>query len=158
VGRKHAGKLADAARMSIGRTTGSVVYEISLKNLIDQYELKKRQIEEQEALMPELLLDVPNADKLLEMKGIGLNTVTVATFVSEVGDINRLQSPKQIIKLAGMNLQEDSSGKHKGKSRLSKRGRRRLRHALFKAMITVLTTNAEFKAIHRKNITGRLIL
>ncbi len=154
VGRKHAEKLVNAASKSIGRTTGSVASEVSLKNLIDQYELTKRQIEEQEALMLELLLGVPNADILLEIKGIGLNAV--ATFVSEVGDINRFQSPKQIIKLAGMNLKEDSSGKHKGKTRLSKRGRKRLRHALFKAMITVLATNAEFKAIHRRNITREI--
>ena len=74
-------------------------------------------------------------------------------FVSEVGNISRFESPKQIIKLAGMNLKEDSSGKHKGKTRLSKRGRKRLRHTLFKAMITVLATNTEFKELHRRNIT-----
>lgn len=151
IGRKHAEKLVTAARNSIGRTTGKIASEASLKNLIDHHELIKRQIEEQEALMLELLQSVPNADKLLEIKGVGLNAV--ATFVSEVGNIARFESPKQIIKLAGMNLREESSGKHKGKTRLSKRGRKRLRHTLFKAMITVLATNTEFREIHRRNIT-----
>lgn len=154
VGRKHAEKLMKAAEESIGRTTGSISSEVSLKNLIDQYELIMRQIKEQEALMLELLLRVPNADKLLGIKGVGL--IAVATFVSEVGDISRFESPKQIIKLAGMNLKEDSSGKHKGTTRLSKRGRKRLRHSLFKAMITVLAKNTEFKAIHRRNITREI--
>jgi len=40
----------------------------------------------------------------------------------------------RIIKLAGMNLKENSSGKHKGKTRLSKRGRKRHRHSLFKVL------------------------
>lgn len=154
VGRKHAEKLVKAAEESIGRTTGSISSEVSLKNLIDQYELIMRQIKEQEALMLELLLRVPNADKLLGIKGVGL--VALATFVSEVEDISRFESSKQIIKLAGMNLKEDSSGKHKGKTRLSKRGRKRLRHSLFKAMITVLAKNTEFKAIHSRNISREI--
>ena len=78
VGRKHAEKLVAAARKSIGRTTGAIAAEASLKNLIEQYELIMRQIAEQEALMLELLHGVPNADKLLEIKGVGLNAV--ATF------------------------------------------------------------------------------
>lgn len=151
IGRKHAEKLVNAASKSIGRTTGAISAEASLKNLISQYEMLMRQIEEQEALMLELLLRVPNAEELLEIKGVGLNAV--ATFVSEVGDIHRFVSPKQVIKLAGMNLKEDSSGKHKGKTKLSKRGRKRLRHSLFKAMITVLAKNTEFKALHTKYIT-----
>lgn len=154
IGRKHAEKLVNTAAKSVGRTTGTISAEASLKNLIAQYEMLMRQIEEQEALMLELLLRVPNAKELLEIKGVGLNAV--ATFVSEVGDIHRFVSPKQIIKLAGMNLKEDSSGKHKGKTKLAKRGRKRLRHSLFKAMITVLAKNAEFKALHNKYITREI--
>ena len=73
--------------------------------------------------MLELLQQVPHAEKLLDIKGVGL--ITAATFVGEVGDIERLQDPRQIQKLAGLNLVENSSGKHKGKSKISRRGRRR---------------------------------
>lgn len=47
--------------------------------------------------------------------------MTAAGFVSEVGDIKRFTHPNQIQKLAGLNLIEDSSGKHKGKRSISKR-------------------------------------
>lgn len=76
--------------------------------------------------MLELLQQVPNAEQLLDIKGVGL--ITAATFVGEVGDIRRFQDPRQIQKLAGFNLVENSSGKHKSKTKISRRGRRRLRH------------------------------
>lgn len=47
-----------------------------------------------EQLMQELLLRVPHAGKLLEIKGIGM--VTAAVIVSEIGDSRRAKrSPKE---------------------------------------------------------------
>ena len=43
----------------------------------------------------------------------------------------------------------DSSGKHNGKTKISKRGRKRLRYLLFEAAISVVGKNEEFKEIHR---------
>jgi len=79
--------------------------------------------------------------------------VTAAVIVSEIGDINRFHDPRQIQKMAGLSLRENSSGKHKGKTTISKRGRKRLREGLFRAIITMLATNQEFRAIHRRNLT-----
>ena len=47
-----------------------------------------------------------------------------------------------------MNLRENSSGKHKGKTTITKRGRARLRKVIFKAVIPLLATNEEFKQLH----------
>ncbi len=47
---------------------------------------------------------------------------TVAGFFSEVGDLSYYYHPKQIIKLAGLSLKENTSGKHKGQSKITKRG------------------------------------
>ena len=62
---------------------------------------------------------------MLTIKGVGI--ITAAGFIAEVGDIKRFTHPSQIQKLAGLNLIENSSGKHKGKTSISKRGRARLR-------------------------------
>ncbi len=150
-GLKKAQVLVAAADKSIGRKTGLVAAEASLQNLLTEHELYKEQYEQLEQLMMDLLKQVPNAEKLLDIKGVGL--ITAATFVGEVGNINRFQDPRQIQKLAGFNLVENSSGKHKGKTRISRRGRRRLRHGLFMAMITILATNQEFRMLHQKNLT-----
>ena len=150
-GLKRAQELVEVAGKSIGRKTGLVAAEASLQNLLKEYDLYSQQYQQLEQLMLELLQQVPNAEKLLDIKGVGL--ITAATFVGEVGDIRRFQDPRQIQKLAGFNLVENSSGKHKGKSKISRRGRRRLRHGLFMAMITILATNPEFRQLHKKNIS-----
>ena len=94
---------------------------------------------------------MPNASKLVDIKGIGM--VTAAVIVSEIGNISRFKDPRQIQKMAGLSLRENSSGKHKGKTTISKRGRKRLREGLFKAIITMLATNQEFRMLHKRNLS-----
>ena len=147
---KRAERLVKAASRSVGRTSGKVASEASLQNLLAEYDLYCQQYDGLEQLMQELLMQVPNADKLLDIKGVGL--ITAATFVGEVGDISRFQDPRQIQKLAGLNLVENSSGKHKGKTTISRRGRRRLRHSLFFSMIAMLGKNREFRLLHQRNL------
>jgi len=148
---KKAERLVKAAVESIGRTAGSEAAEAALKNMITQYEVIALQLQDIERLMQELLLRVPNAAKLLEIKGIGM--VTAAVIVSEIGDIHRFRDPRQILKMAGLSLRENSSGKHKGKTTISKRGRKRLREGLFRAMIPILASNTEFRVMHQRNLT-----
>ena len=83
---------------------------------------------------------------MLAIKGIGV--ITVAGFLAEVGDVRRFESPRQIQKLAGLSLRENSSGKHKGQTTISKRGRSKLRAVLFNAAIPLIAKNPEFKSLH----------
>ncbi|WP_376775292.1 IS110 family transposase [Cohnella nanjingensis] len=46
---------------------------------------------------------------------------------AEVGDLTCYDHGQQIIRLAGLNMKENSSGKRKGKTGITKRGRSRLR-------------------------------
>ncbi len=90
--------------------------------------------------------EIPHVDKLMEIKGIGL--VTVSGFMAEVGDIGRFDNPKQLQKLAGYAIVANDSGKHTGESRISYRGRKRLRYVLYEAAISAVGKNAEFREIH----------
>ena len=98
---------------------------MELQLLLEDYRAKEVQLEKVTAVLETETLKVPYAEKLLSIKGVGL--ITVAGFLSEVGDVRRFDSPKQIQKLAGLELKENSSGKHRGRSSISKRGRKRLR-------------------------------
>ena len=69
-------------------------------------------------LIEKLVSKIPYAEKLMNIKGIGMKTVS--GFIAEVGDISRFTNAKQLQKLAGQAIVENSSGKHKGKSRISK--------------------------------------
>lgn len=66
---------------------------------------------------------------------------------------SRFDNPKQIQKLAGYAIVACSSGKHKGESHISYRGRKRLRYVLYEAAISLIGQNAEFKEIHRYYLT-----
>ena len=57
---------------------------------------------------------------MLTVPGVG--AITVAGFLAEVGDLNNYDHGQQIIRLAGLNLKENSSGKRKGKTGITKRG------------------------------------
>ena len=74
--------------------------------------------------------------------------MTVSGFIAEVGDIGRFDNPKQVQKLAGYAIVSNDSGKHRGESRISYRGRKRLRYVLYEAAISLVGKNAEFRQIH----------
>lgn len=65
-----------------------------------------------------------------------------------MGDISRFDNVKEIQKLSGLSLVASSSGKHKGETRISYRGRKRLRYWLFQAAKSAVSHSLEFKELH----------
>lgn len=145
-GRKKAMQIVNAAMNSIGLKEGLTEARMEIRDLIEDYELHTKRLERVNDLIKELCAQIKYADKLLEIKGIGITTV--AGFIAETGDITRFNDAKELQKLAGMELVAGSSGKHNGKTRISKRGRKRLRYLLFEAAISVVGKNEEFRQIH----------
>ena len=142
-GHKKAMLILNATMKSIGLKAGLTEARMEIQDLIEDYELQTKRLERVNDLIKELCQQV----RLLEIKGIGITTV--AGFIAEVGDITHFDSAKELQKLAGLELVADSSGKHDGKTKISKRGRKRLRYLLFEAAISVVGKNEEFKEIHR---------
>ncbi len=147
VGMKRAKSLYEAAGKTIGCTEGESCSRMEIKLLLQDYNHKTLQYLAVMDIIDGLCMQIPEVAKLLEIKGIGL--ITVAGFLSEVGDIRRFKSPKQIQKLGGLALKESSSGKHKGQTTISKRGRSRLRAILFQAVMPLVAKNAEFAELHK---------
>lgn len=139
--------LKAAASRSVGIREGTELAKIELQLLLTQYELLESKFEELEVKLDELLEQIPHVKPLLAIKGIG--RVSIAGFLAEVGDIERYRHPKQIIKLAGLNLKENTSGKHKGQTKITKCGRKRLRALLFRVMMPLVAKNRAFKALHQ---------
>jgi transposase len=152
IGIKRATELVSSAQVSVGCLEGMASAMMSLEMLLDEYDMYKRQYDRTVGAIEGLLKQIPYADKIIRINGIG--TITAAGIIAEIGDISRFDDPQQVIKYAGLNLVENSSGKHKGKTRISKRGRRQLRSALFKAMMPLVSKNPEFNALHHY-YTGR---
>ena len=145
-GIKRAKTLVSAAEHSVGSKEAPEAARMELKNLLDDMDVYVSRLDELLVNIEEKLKEIPYVDKLMEIKGIGL--VTVSGFIAEVGDIGRFDNPKQLQKLAGYAIVANDSGKHNGESRISYRGRKRLRYVLYEAAISLIGKNAEFKSIH----------
>ena len=72
---------------------------------------------------------MPYAENILAINGVVENIL--AGILAEMGDISRFEDVKEIQKLSGMGLVVCSLGKHKGQTKISHRGRKRLRYWLF---------------------------
>ncbi|OYD08085.1 transposase [Paludifilum halophilum] len=151
--KKTAQDLVEAAADSIGLTEGVEMARVELSMHLEQYEGFSRQMEQLMEWVQQLLQEIPEAIPMMAIPGVGM--VTVAGFLSEVGDVSGYEYPQQIIKLAGLNLKENRSGQHKGQTRISKRGRPRLRSLLFQCTLILVAKNPEFKALHRNWTTRR---
>ncbi|EOS45364.1 hypothetical protein C810_02638 [Lachnospiraceae bacterium A2] len=145
-GMKMAKTLVTAAEHSVGSTEAPEAARMELKNLLADMDVYTSRLEGLPLKIEEKLKETPYVDKLIGIKGIGL--ATVSGFIAEAGDIGRFDNPKQLQKLAGYAVVANDSGKHNGESRISYRGRKRLRYVLYEAAIPLIGKNAEFRAIH----------
>jgi transposase len=152
VGIKRAELLYKVAASSIGLTEGTRAARIELRALLEQYQVFSKQEESIMQEVMQILENIPGTAQMLKIPGVG--AVTVAGFLAEVGDLSKYDHGQQIIRLAGLNLKENSSGKRKGKTGISKRGRARLRALLFRCIMPMVANNKEFKALH-KHFTTR---
>ncbi|WP_449354007.1 IS110 family transposase [Virgibacillus natechei] len=146
VGIKRIRELKRAAETSVGLTVGLRMAREEMRYLTDQYQSIQERIEAHEAQIEELVLHVPGANQMMGIKGV--SSVTVAGFFAEVGDLSNYRDPRQIIKLAGLNLQMNQSGLFQGQTTISKRGRRRLRCLLYQVARPLSIHNQAFKQLH----------
>ena len=147
VGYARALKIVSAAEHSVGRREGLEAARVEISWIVEDL---KRYIKWEGELLVKIdsIADkIPHIENILEIKGLGIRTVT--GILSEIGDVTRFTEARQVQKLAGLALVEDSSGKHEGMTVISKRGRKRLRYQLYEASLTLIAMNDEFKEVYQ---------
>ena len=136
LGQERAKELFEAASNSIGICEGKESIILEIDHLVSKIENEERFINNLEEQMADYLGQIPYSGSLLSIKGIGV--ITVAGLIGEVGDFRKFNTISEIMKLAGLNLYEVSSGKHQGQRHISKRGRSLMRKLLFFAAINAV--------------------
>ncbi len=124
---------------------GGICARPDLQILLEDFRRKQGHLKQITEVLEAETLEMPHVEKLLAIKGVGL--------LAEVGDVGRFDSPKQIQKMDGLELKENSSGKHKGQSSISKRGRKNLREILFQAVMPLIRSNDEFREVYHYYMT-----
>lgn len=137
--------LQEQAPQSIG-LAGNGMARIEIQQLVEQLRLLEKQhnlvvneLVEQASGLPEFayLVSIP-----------GISETLASELLAEVGSFSDYHSPRQLIKLAGLTLRENSSGQSQGQKKISKRGRRRLRTLLYKATLPLIQNNEAFRALY----------
>ncbi|WP_281172259.1 transposase [Alicyclobacillus pomorum] len=86
------------------------------------------------------------------MRSVGVTAPATAAILAFGGDLRKLAHGNQLLRKAGLNLAERSSGKYKGKIKLSKRGSSLLRKHLYFTVSHLLSHNRAFQALHAHNV------
>jgi transposase len=115
----------------------------------------REMIKETEDKIEELCKEFPEYKYLLTIPGYGPDVS--AKVLGAIGDPDRFQNGKQVLKLAGLDLSADRSGKDSAKAipQISKRGKADLRYALYQAALIASTRNQDFMRYYTRKLQGR---
>lgn len=145
-GYSRAEEILEYAKKSVGIKDGEEASKTAVKWFVQKIMELDEQLSETEKEINQKCQEIPYAENILEISGIGENILS--GILAEMGDISRFDDVKEIQKLSGLGLVASSSGKHKGETRISHRGRKRLRYWLFQAAKSVVAHAEEFKELH----------
>jgi transposase len=102
-----------------------------------------------------LCKEFPEYGCILTIPGFGPDVS--AKVLGAIGDPDRFQNGRQVLKLAGLDLSADRSGKDSDKAipEISKRGKGDLRYALYQAAFIATTKDQDFMRYYTKKLQGR---
>lgn len=136
IGEERAQDLFEAARTSVGITHGKKSILIEIRHIVAKIENAEGFIECLRTMMEEYLRQIPLSKSICSIPGIGI--ITTAGLIGEVGDFRKFETISEIMKLAGFDLFEVSSGLHTGQRHISKRGRPVMRKLLYYAAVNAV--------------------
>ncbi len=148
-GRGLAEALLTAAQESAGIWDAEPEYREEVRFLLYLILILDNVIRHWEKRMEGLLAGISYASYILSIPGISV--VTTAALLSELGDLERYRTARQILKQAGLNLYQLSSGNHQGRPRATKRGSPILRKYLYlSAMAVVNSRNQVYRDFYQR--------
>jgi len=131
------------AVISVGLRDGVQALQLMVQQELQILALLERQRSEAQEAMVGCFLELPEAPYLLTIHGLGL--VSAAVIVAEIGDPSRYRNGTQWTKLAGIQPTPNISGrKSHSRTPMSRKGRPRLRTALFFAVMRLIQMDDAF--------------
>jgi len=139
-------RLIETASTTIGLKDGIEGIVFAIRSTVSAIERIQKEITTIEKELVFALSKIPYAIKLLSIPGVG--KISVSVILGETGDLQRYRKAEELIKLAGLNLFEISSGMHQGQRHISKRGRSLLRKCLFFAALRTVKAGGAFRGVY----------
>jgi transposase len=144
----------EVAEGSIGcRQGSSVAFEAQL--LVENLQRVREQIAEVEEQLHLICGSYKEYELLQTIPGFG--PYVAAVVLGAVGYAQRFENTKQLVRLAGLDLNASRSGKRSQTAVpvISKAGKAELRYALYQAAKVATSLTAEFKAYFKRLLKGR---
>ena len=144
----------EKAGMSIGCDVVPGV-DHEAKIMVEGLRQIREMIKETEDKIEELCNAFPEYRFLLTIPGFGPDVS--AKVLGAIGEPDRFDNGKQVLKLGGLDLSADRSGKNSDKAvpEISKRGKADLRYALYQAALVASTKNRDFMRYYTRKLQGR---
>ena len=151
---RRLGAIWQQAIESVGCAAGEgVAFESRL--MVEGLRQIREALKATEVKIKEVCLQFPKYPYLLSIPGFGPDVS--AKVLGAIGDPFRFQNRKQVLKLAGLDLSADRSGKtsHTATPVISKRGKADLRYALYQAAMIASNGNVAFQKYFTGQLQGR---
>ncbi|MCJ7748758.1 MAG: transposase [Desulfobacterales bacterium] len=152
--RRRLERVWEKAAESIG-CDGVPGVEHEARMMLEGLRQIREMIKETEDKIQELCEQFAEYRYLLTIPGYGPDVS--AKVLGAIGDPDRFQNGRQVLKLAGLDLSADRSGKDSDKAipEISKRGKSDLRYALYQAALIASTRNQDFMRYYTRKLRGR---
>jgi len=141
--REQAEQVFKAAVESVGLKAITKADRVRLTMYLEEIKRSDARRQLLEGQMEELLKEIPCAQYILSLPGVG--KVSCAVFLGELGNPEHFTNPRQIIKYAGYDPKENDSGSRVGRKIISKKGRWLMRKCLYFIALNVIHRSSFFK-------------
>lgn len=145
-------KLCDDAAESIGVPVEEEAANLGLSTVLKIYEVAAGAKKQFVGILRKTLPNIPSYPILRSVRGIGM--MTAATIIAFMGDLGDYDSAAQVLKKAGLNLFNRSSGSRRGNCHISRRGKGLLRKNLYMACLVHTRKDSPFYGKYTK-LRGR---
>jgi len=139
---------------SIGCDAGESL-EFEAKVMVKGLQQMRNTIRDTDNKIGDICCEFPEYRYLLTIPGFGPDVSSKT--LGAIGDPFRFRTGKQVLKMAGLDLSAERSGKGSDSARpvLSKKGKAHLRYALYQAAMIASTRNKHFIAYYTNKLRGR---
>jgi transposase len=139
---------------SIGCDAGESL-EFEAKVMVEGLQQMRNTIRDTDNKIGDICCEFPEYRYLLTIPGFGPDVSS--TVLGAIGDPFRFKTGQQVLKMAGLDLSAERSGKRSDAARpvLSKKGKAHLRYALYQAAMIASTRNQYFIMYFTNKLRGR---
>jgi len=139
-------------------STGCLVHDAArweARSLVSKLKAVRETVKDNEKLMGKVAQQFPEHESLLSIPGFG--PIVSAMVLAAIGNPSRFENRKQVLRLAGLDLSAERSGKNSDSAKpvISKQGKAALRYALVQAAMVASSLNPDIRSYYSKLLKGR---